>query len=84
VLLRAILCTYCELVTIESNDSAIRAATALYYRLYTWPSRGIGFQIMFPPTATWTRAVGLCGLYSYTKGSIGKEAIISRKIFIYS
>jgi len=29
--------------TIESNDSAVRAATALYHRLCTWPLRGIGF-----------------------------------------
>ena len=49
--------------TIELNDSAARAVTALYHRLCTWLLRGIGFQIMFPPTATWTRAVGLRGLY---------------------
>jgi hypothetical protein len=43
VLLRAILYIYYGLITIESNDSAARATTALYYRLYTWPLRGIGF-----------------------------------------
>ena len=62
MLLRAILYTCRELITTESNDSAARAATALYHRLCTWPSRGIGFQMMFPPAAIWTRAVGLRGL----------------------
>jgi len=61
VLLRVMLCTRRGPITIESNDSAVRAATALYHRLYTWPLIGIGFQMMFPPAATWTRAVGLRG-----------------------
>ena len=69
VLLRAMLCIRRELITTESNDSATRAATALYHRLCTWPSIGIGFQMMFPPAATWTRAVGLRGLGSYIKGA---------------
>jgi len=61
VLLRAMLCARRGLITTELNDSAARAATALYHRLCTWPSRGIGFQMMFPPAATWTHAVGLRG-----------------------
>ena len=61
VLLRAMLCTRRGPITTESNDSAARAATALYHRLCTWPSIGIGFQMIFPPAATWTRAVGLRG-----------------------
>jgi len=61
VLLRAMLCTRRGPITTESNDSAARAAMALYHRLCTWPSIGIGFQMMFPPAATWTRAVGLRG-----------------------
>jgi hypothetical protein len=62
MLLRAMLCARRGLIATESNDSAARAATALYNRLCTWPLRGIGFQMMFPPAATWTRAVGLRGL----------------------
>jgi len=78
VLLRAMLCTRRGPITTESNDSAVRAATALYHRLCTWPSIGIGFQMMFPPTATWTRAVGLCGLsknigYSFLKRLEGNK-----------
>ena len=73
VLLRAMLCTRRGLITTESNDSAARAATALYHRLCTWLLGGIGFQIMFPPAATWTRAVGLRGL-SYKLYKIYKVA----------
>jgi len=65
VLLRAMLYARRGLITTELNDSAVRAATALYHRLCTWPLRGIGFQMIFPPTATWTRAVGLRGLNYY-------------------
>ena len=65
VLLRAMLCTRRGPITTESNDSAVRAVTALYHRLCTWPLIGIGFQIMFLPAATWTRAVGLCGRLTY-------------------
>ena len=62
VLLRAMLCTRRGLNTTESQrQRAARAATALYHRLCTWPSIGLGFQMMFPPAATWTRAVGLRG-----------------------
>ena len=73
VLLRAMLCTRRGLITTESNDSAARAATALYHRLCTWPLRGIGFQIMFPPAATWTRAVGLRGHSSIYKDHYTKD-----------
>ena len=52
MLLRVILYTRYELITIKLNNSAVRAVTALYYCLYTWPSIGTGFQIIFPPAAT--------------------------------
>ena len=71
MLLRAILYTRRGPITTESNDSAARAATALYHRLCTWPLIGIGFQMMFLPAATWTRAVGLRGPLSDNGRGLG-------------
>src|SRR6266550_4654391 len=81
VLLRAILYTRRGPITTESNDSAARAATALYHRLCTWPSIGIGFQMMFPPAATWTRAVGLRGLRIFIY-LLGEDIVDSTKDLI--
>ena len=51
VLLRAILYIYRGLITIELNNSAAYAATALPSPLHLAIKRS-GFQIMFPPAVT--------------------------------
>ena len=65
VLLRAMLYTRRGLNTIESNEARYtRYNGSLPSPLHLAIKRN-GFQMMFPPAATWTCAVGLRGHFFY-------------------
>ena len=69
VLLRAMLRTRRELNTTESlRQRCTRYDGSLPSPLHLAIKRN-GFQMMFPPAATWTRAVGLRGGFTYLIGS---------------